>query len=646
MTIDGQSEILDTKSYNRIRYDYYVLKETDYLPFQEHEIKLKYGSNGVCINCIYYLPIAEPRATPEPVSIPISAMIVSGNNNCQVEPNHECAEGQYSTPPLTVTTEPCNEMYYQYTFEGEKFDVYGTYGPDFHQYDILLDGERIATVDQYKTERTVYALQYTSYILQNGQHVVRIQGKGQKFEFYKIAYWPSVNAIRVNSTQILPYWNAEDDKFGGIREWANKNNKDDVVKETNIECIKLWIIGSKDPNHGILKLTIDDVLYEINTKETPRIDYTVLHDTDYLLPQSHNIKLQYGTESGVCINCIYYLPVPTPIPEPLPKAYPVSISVLLMKASNSNYGCDLQSADKACPPTTTTNTVDTPCGERCWSNNNHLVSFEYTFYGEKFQVYGTYKSGHDAYDVFLDNVLLSTVNQSSSSQIEYALQYTSHTFKYGQHTVKIAGKGKAFEIYKISYWPSVNAVRFNITDFTQEWNKEADTFGGLAEWVNSNNKPAKETTISCSKIWIIGAKDTEHGYLDLFVDDERTSINTKGDSRINFALLYQTNYFPLGDHNIKLEYGQNSTNNNGILINCLYYLTVPEPTPIPNIADIPISVPMNQITIIGNDYELTTIECPSDSSIASSPFLMNTYSLVFCFKFTVHLVLNYIDMPF
>ena len=95
-----------------------------------------------------------------------------------------------------------------------------------------------------------------------------------------------------------------------------------------------------------------------------------------------------------------------------------------------------------------TEILDYPCGKTCWSRNEHLATFECTFKGEGFQVYGTYSYHHGKCLIYLDNELFDTINQNSPNHKNFALMYTSRYLPYGEHTVKIVGIGE-FSISEI-----------------------------------------------------------------------------------------------------------------------------------------------------------------------------------------------------
>ena len=90
------------------------------------------------------------------------------------------------------------ERKYQYTFKGVKFALYGTYNSGHHEIDVELDGQVIALVYEGKQSLIGPQLLYESHYLEYGEHTVGYLAKKKKKnnEFYKLVYWPSLNAFK------------------------------------------------------------------------------------------------------------------------------------------------------------------------------------------------------------------------------------------------------------------------------------------------------------------------------------------------------------------------------------------------------------------------------------------------------------------
>lgn len=91
--------------------------------------------------------------------------------------------------------------------------------------------------------------------------------------------------------------------------------------------------------------------------------------------------------------------------------------------------------DDACPP----DSISTvPCGERCWSTKDKLITLTYKFKGVKFQLYGTTGQNHRLFNIYLNDAFHAKCLERFGKKIlTFTLFYTSDLLPYGEHTVKI-----------------------------------------------------------------------------------------------------------------------------------------------------------------------------------------------------------------
>lgn len=156
-------------------------------------------------------------------------------------------------------------------------------------------------------------------------------------------------------------------------------------------------------------------------------------------------------------------------PVSTPEAIPISVGIAQMTIDGT-LTCNNGN------PTVTTNNVgsydwninnnNTPEGARCGLVCNTSGTFEYTFKGVQFAIYGTISPGFGSFNIYIDEVLDGSVSETGSSRQEHVVLYTSNILEYKDHKVKISSSEGTYEMYKIVYWPSVKARRVNITDFT------------------------------------------------------------------------------------------------------------------------------------------------------------------------------------
>lgn len=298
---------------------YFLLPLADYtLTFSQHV-------EDCVLYCIFYLPYPVP--TPPPISVRIGQMTITGEMGTSED--RACGGSEVSKLPCGQTSwfNPINAAHkanpptYSYKFKGEKFQVYGKYDPDHGEYNLLLDGQLIKTINQYGTYNVPYALQYTSDILPYGEHTIKIEMLGAQFELYKFTYWPMVHALRLNSTQILPLWNVESDKIGGLREYAHESSFAGVKKTTVVEFSKIWVYGSTDNTHGDMLFKINDQEHYINQTSPNRVDGVLVYESNYIPLDRYTLTFSQHIEDCV-LYCIYYIPLPAPTPTPSPSQSP------------------------------------------------------------------------------------------------------------------------------------------------------------------------------------------------------------------------------------------------------------------------------------------------------------------------------------
>lgn len=106
---------------------------------------------------------------------------------------------------------------------------------------------------------------YVSNDLDYGNHSIKIQSKGRKIEIYKLAYWVDFKAKRLNCTEFekIGQWTTQSDLIGGLREYVNKNDIDDLCS-TQLRCSKIWVYGTQCSWHGKFIVSIGENNFEIN----------------------------------------------------------------------------------------------------------------------------------------------------------------------------------------------------------------------------------------------------------------------------------------------------------------------------------------------------------------------------------------------
>lgn len=307
--------------------------ETEYMPFDTYKFSIRQNEEDVLFNCIYYLPFPEP--TPVPFSVSMDQITINGPNGCNTDT--QCSSNIVEHRPcgkkcwFDIDGNKGKTTTFEYTFRGERFQIYGTNDPGHGNFKVLVDDKPVAVVSQ-KGKRKLYQLQYTSEIFPYGDHTIKVETMDADIELYKFAFWPSVHAIRINSTEMKPEWNPQSDDIGGLREWANEKSATQKPKNSKLNFSKLWIFGGFDPGHGNFSLKIDDKSFIVEEYGPERDVNRFVYETDYFQLEKHDVSIMQNLED-VLFNCFYYLPLPAPTPmatmtpsrtqqtSPLPFAY-------------------------------------------------------------------------------------------------------------------------------------------------------------------------------------------------------------------------------------------------------------------------------------------------------------------------------------
>lgn len=394
------------------------------------------------------LQVNAPSSSNIPISVGLHQLEHSGNAQCESGPTDDDNRGkniQLSTLGRG-TTRSCrcpitnfdqSSAYkcgfrcwgtasYSYRFKGVQVALLGTKVNALGKFYVQIDDEPEEEVNEkISSGRQDYIIIYTSNILEYKEHSIRIYSKGDTYELYKLVYWPSLSAKRLNCTSFVTNggeWFTETDGIGGVRTYRNSGGQA-IVK---LSCTRFWIYGIMDTNYPTITvnfngkedqnstLTYDGKRREnILVYESPEFEYS---------PITVNLR-----SSGVLIiYCIYYEEPPSPSTTPIP----ISIGFSGLNYQNKeDCGTNLVStganAEEPYDNWGCTKDLDQPsaynCGVRCWGSQMRV---SYTFEGVKFGIFGSYHPNYGKFNINLDGVDIATVNANAPS-LQYAILYES-----------------------------------------------------------------------------------------------------------------------------------------------------------------------------------------------------------------------------
>lgn len=604
---------------NDKRLDAELLYEEDFQPSEN----LKFTMVQVAtLNCIYYIEEPAPSPTPSvlPISIRSAKMKKDGDAKCDETNNCPRFEAVENYHPDADDTYECGEICtvksgsLEYTFKGEKFGIYGVYAPNNGKVNVLLDGRNVAEIDSGKT-KTInhHSVFYISNDLSYGDHTVKIQAQGNKdAQIYKLVFWPSLKAKRMNITELTRTgtWKYESDLIGGLRAYTQTDGTDETAS-ASIRFSKLWVYGTICQWHGRFQLDIYSFNHEINshdptlTDDNLRLDSALLYETPELAP-SDGFKFTMTQTST--LNYVYYIEESA---IHVPSVVPISIRSAKMKRTGQ-----VSCGSNDCPGINNNVNNYNPdaentyqCGETCSVTDG---SFEYSFIGEKFGIYSAYSLTNGKYDILLDGQKVKEIDLGKQGTSKYSLSYISDDLQYREHTVKIQGKNnKQIQLYKLVFWPSLQAKRFNVTQFqrTGKWKYETDLIGGVRAYteVDDPTNDVASTNLRFSKLWIYGTRCNWHGKFNAYFGNLEAEINehdsslNNDDIREDSALVFESPIVDSKQYNLRIEMKESIT------INYVYYIEERMPMPTPSAT--PISIRFAKMTLSG-DSSCGTNNCP------------------------------------
>ena len=535
-----------------------------------------------------------------PISIGISHMKYTGYFSCQLSTvegifkltnqvssqNFGCEYKNLDSPNAYRCGLSCwsylgHNTSLEYTFKGVKFQIYGTIDPSHGKFNLQIDDGNIIQINEYTASRSMFTVVYTSELLEYKEHKIKIYSD-EVYEIYKLTYWPSLTAKRLNVSDIVQTsgnWTMESDGIGGNRNYTESHGSLIVP----MHCRKFWFYGLKDYYYREnITIKYGDVTEEIYPFNAERIEQTLLYES----PELDDFHFNLNITGIFMFSFLYYEDLPIPI----------SIGLSLMDIEGafhcfylggefitlSNYlhlgsfNCNYQNLDSI---------NASKCGLRCWSHGNSNLG--YTFKGVKFAIYGVFDNIHGAFDVLIDGRNAAVVNEQSANKLEYTVLYTSRNLEYGEHNVKIQSKGNVYEIYKLVYWPSLRSKRINVTEVKEierNWTKQSDGIGGVQKFIEG--APGKlEVQMHCTRFRIYGLKDN-YGNIGKFITINYNGINREIDlnatKRTDITLLYESE--DLSRFNFPL------TITGSFMLSFIYYDEPP----------IPISVSLDQMETEGS----------------------------------------------
>lgn len=125
------------------------------------------------LNCFYYIEEPIPTREPIPVSIRVDQMADISTMECVT---NTCPDNKVDAPKYQCGTICKTESgKFEYSFNGVKFGIYGSYSPNYHKFDVEIDGYKADEVNEYRAMDESFVLLYLSTDLDYKKHTVTIK---------------------------------------------------------------------------------------------------------------------------------------------------------------------------------------------------------------------------------------------------------------------------------------------------------------------------------------------------------------------------------------------------------------------------------------------------------------------------------------
>lgn len=422
--------------------------------------------------------------------------------------------------------------YVEATINGEYFMVSGTIKNIYKTAEVYIDGSLVSSRNCWYFKTNFKAMIF-AYTLSKGTHTVKYRSNNGLIGFSGF-YVAKELVTALNPTNF--YLNHPDDMILLSMDVVNKSNswiKNGIVDygqlatapnqwiETSFVGSSFNIIGMMTHGLRTFSLYIDGKMNRsVDAFSGMRTNHTQLVSVN-LIPGYHTIRMTFSG-SGYVIDGICFKP------EGLTR---VSFNSLRF---TGNWRTDAGVWGG-----------DTSLGNYTLNSGD---SIEYTFQGAYLLICGTIANNYESANLIIDNKLVKTINCRSSRRDLKATLFT-YELPPGEHTVAFRTSGKVgFSGLYIGKFFTYHSY----TEFTNKGTWAANPGEGHQWTSGTASTQSMDISLRCTTVAIKGIYDTNHGYIDVKVDNILVStINEYRSSRIMNEILFSFTV-PLATHTISL----------------------------------------------------------------------------------------------
>jgi hypothetical protein len=352
--------------------------------------------------------------------------------------------------------------YFQVRFQGTQVKFYAAKDTTNGIAAVSIDGGTETSVDLYATGRQDEVLVFTSPVLANGDHILKVRVTGTR-NTSAISSYVSVDRVEIKETtetvpaQTTVSYNdsitgTSNNQFMYSDGWSyaaqagaylndiHYSNITNAYTEVKFSGTQIKFYGAKDTGYGIAAVSIDGGSESnVDLYAGSRTDNAVLFVSPVLANGQHTLKIRVtGTKNANAVN--YYVGTDrveitgTNLIPPPGNTTPSAVVVNNSETGTANnqfnyYGTWTQSYQ-----------TGSYLSDYHWSATTDSY-VDIKFEGKQIKLYGSKDSSYGIASVMIDGTVETSVDMYASSHSDNVLLYTSPLMVNGAHTLRIKVTG-------------------------------------------------------------------------------------------------------------------------------------------------------------------------------------------------------------
>ena len=348
------------------------------------------------------------------------------------------------------------DSYYQVRFTGIQAMVYGEMNNAFGIIAISVDGGEETLVDCYSAEKVGNTLLYTTPVLTDGSHIIKVRVTGTKNESSASTYTTADRVVFITSGVTIDdaTTGTGENQYEFVGTWGTStpetaymqtdhySGTTDSYYQVRFNGIQAMVYGEKNNAFGIIAISVDggeETLVDCYSAE--KVGNTLLYTSPVLAKGSHIIKVRVtGTKNEASASTyttadrVVYIPAPIPEPNTIDDA----------TTGIDEYQYEFVGTWGTSTPATAYMQTDHYSGT---TDSYYQVRFN----GIQAMVYGEKNNAFGIIAISIDGGEETLVDCYSAEKIGNTLLYTSPELTNGSHIIKVRVTGTKNEASASTY---------------------------------------------------------------------------------------------------------------------------------------------------------------------------------------------------